>query len=186
MANDLHPDLIRLGNELEHAVSRDLAATGRRHGSRRLFGSRAAFLATVTAGVLAIGGGAAFAAVALLTPETVSRGMPGAAEIFQGTDPTCTTEDNIVFTCTLSRPPNDPLPDLSRIPEMKRPTKPIVRDYTDRKEMFADDQGNVAGGCVGEDAAGLHWTCYAGQRAVDEGIITQNLLGEHLSTPTRG
>ncbi|MDW5326463.1 hypothetical protein [Plantactinospora sp. KLBMP9567] len=186
MTNDLHPDLVRLGNELEHAVGREIAANGRGQRSRRLFGSRAAFLATVTAGVLAVGGGAAFAAVALLTPETVSRGMPGAAEIFQGTDPTCTTEDNVVFTCTLDRAPNDPLPDLSRIPEAKRPKGPMVRDFTDRKEAFTDEQGNVAGGCVGEDAAGLRWTCYAGQRAVDEGILSEGVLGEHRPTPVRG
>ncbi|GIG85616.1 hypothetical protein [Plantactinospora endophytica] len=185
MTNDLHPDLVRLGNELEHAVGREIAA-GRRSGSRRLFGSRAAFLGTITAGVLAVGGGAAFAAVALLSPDTVSRGMPGAAAIFQGTDPTCTTEDNVVFTCTLDRAPHDPLPDLSKIPEAKRPRVPIVRDFTDRKEAFTDERGNVAGGCVGEDAAGLRWTCYAGQRAVDEGILGEGLLGEHLPTPARG
>ncbi|WP_422771887.1 hypothetical protein ACN28C_01870 [Plantactinospora sp. WMMC1484] len=187
MTNDLHPDLVRLGNELEHAVSREIAAATPRRQHRRLFGSRTAFLAAVTAGVLAVGGGAAAAAVALLAPETVARGMPGAATIFEGTDPTCTTDDGVVFTCTLDRAPEDPMEiDISTIPEAKRPTTPRVPDFEDRKEFFVDEQGNVAGGCVGVDTAGLRWTCYAGQRAVDEGVIVQDMLGQHLPTPARG
>ncbi|MDG4791798.1 hypothetical protein O7626_38960 [Micromonospora sp. WMMD1102] len=188
MTNDLHPDLVRLGNELEHAVSREIAASApRREYRRRLFGSRTAFLAAVTVGALAVGGGAAAAAVALLTPDTVARGMPGSAVIFEGTDPTCTTEDSVVFTCELSRAPQDDVrTDLSKIPEAKRPTQPRVADFKGRKESFADGQRRIAGGCVGTDRAGMHWTCYAGQRAVDEGIIGQDLLGEYQPTPARG
>ncbi|TDB73420.1 hypothetical protein E1165_17215, partial [Micromonospora sp. KC723] len=69
-------------------------------------------------------------------------------------------------------------------------TKPTPQntatDHTNAKHMFVDDQGNIAGGCTGLDNTGFRWTCYAGQRAVTEGIITQNLLGQHLDAPTRG
>ena len=35
-------------------------------------------------------------------------------------------------------------------------------------ELFVDKDLNIAGGCRGQSADGLKWTCYVGQRAVDE------------------
>jgi hypothetical protein len=61
-----------------------------------------------------------------------------------------------------------------------------VDDFTGSKELFADDQSNVGGGCIGQDAAGLTWVCYAGQRAVAEEILSQDLLGQHLESPGVG
>ncbi|TDC72420.1 hypothetical protein E1193_27800, partial [Micromonospora sp. KC606] len=89
----------------EHLTAQTVA-TGK--GRRRL--SRAGLIAAITAGVVTAGAGTA-AAVAYLTEDTVARGMPGAAVIFEGTDPSCTTTDHIVFDCTLSRAPKpDTLP----------------------------------------------------------------------------
>ncbi|WP_225852047.1 hypothetical protein [Micromonospora sp. AMSO12t] len=151
---------------------------------RRL--SRAGLITAITAGVVAAGAGTA-AAVAYLTEETVASGMPGAAVIFEGTDPSCTTTDHVVFDCTLSRAPkSDVLPNPAKREKVKTAPRPAATDYTDVKHAFVDDQGNIAGGCKGVDAAGLHWVCYAGQRAVTEGVIAQRLLGEHLDSPARG
>ncbi|TDB70031.1 hypothetical protein E1165_26955, partial [Micromonospora sp. KC723] len=75
-------------------------------GRRRL--SRAGLIAAITAVVVTAGAGTA---AAYLTEDTVARGMPGAAVIFEGTDPSCTTTNHIVFDCTLSRAPkSDALP----------------------------------------------------------------------------
>ncbi|EEP72175.1 hypothetical protein MCAG_02502 [Micromonospora sp. ATCC 39149] len=151
---------------------------------RRL--SRAGLIAAITAAVVAAGAGTA-AAVAYLTEETVAKGMPGAAVIFEDTDPSCTTTDHVVFDCTLSRAPkSDVLPNPAKQKKAKPAPQPTATDFTNVKQMFVDGQGNIAGGCNGEDAAGLHWICYAGQRAVTEGIIAQDLLGQHLEAPTRG
>ena len=144
-------------------------------------------------GALAVGGGAA--AAIYLTPDEVATGMPGAAVIFTGTDPSCTTEDHVVFECTLSRPP------ISNVVEgnvgRKEPgaDQPSVDEpsgnaggegYADRKESFVDKSKKVAGGCIGQDEAGMHWLCYTGERAVEEGAIGPQLLGEYMPEPARG
>lgn len=38
----------------------------------------------------------------------------------------------------------------------------------------------VAGGCRGQDTAGLKWTCYAGQAAFGLDIIAQSFLGQYV------
>lgn len=166
--NDLSPDLTRLGDDLERAVAAqvtDTISVRRRRKTR----SRTTIAAFAAAGIVAVGAGAA-AAVSLLSADTVEQGMPGSSAIFIGTDPTCTTSDNVVFDCTLA----------------KAPTVEILDDYQGTKETFNDSEDNIAGGCIGEDPAGLRWTCYAGERAVEMDIIGPDLLGAHSEGPARG
>jgi hypothetical protein len=168
MNTTTHTDLTRIGDDLEQAVAAQIAgsiAVRRRRKQR----SRTTIAAFVTVGVVAIGGGAA-AAVSLLSSDTVEQGMPGSSVIFIGTDPTCTTKDSVEFDCTLA----------------SAPTKEVLDDYTGTKETFNDDKDNIAGGCIGQDSAGLHWTCYAGERAVEMDIIGKDLLGQHTNGPAAG
>lgn len=163
-----HTDLARIGDDLEQAVAAHIAGSivVRR---RRKHRSRTTIAAFVTTGVVVIGGGAA-AAVSLLSADTVEQGMPGSSVIFIDTDPTCTKKSSIEFDCTLG----------------KAPSKEILDDYTGTKETFTDDKDNIAGGCIGQDAAGIHWTCYAGKKAVEMDIIGPDLLGQHTNGPAAG
>ncbi len=170
MTSERTPELAQIGAELEHSIARELATSPaiptQAAPRRRRLWSRTAVATMVVGGVVAVGGTAA--AIYLTAPE-VARGIPGGAVIFEGTDPSCTTQDSVVFDCTLSRPPaNDGDP-----------------TFDGRKELFVDRHSRVAGGCVGQDAAGMHWTCYAGERAVEEDVIGPQLLGERTG-PTRG
>jgi hypothetical protein len=90
--------------------------------------------------------------------------MTETALIFAGTTAHCTTSDNVVFHCTLSDTPHGE-PGVSYV-------KGALYEYAVANV--------VAGGCRGEDAEGLTWTCYAGQAAVDHGVIGPGLLGEVL------
>jgi hypothetical protein len=189
MMND---DLRSLGDVLERAVANDIVASGNtsqiarhvppdhsnvieedpmltsiqpsrtRKRSRRI---------VVIGAVAVVGiGGAAAAAVSTMSSDEVSRGLPGGSMIFQGTNPSCTSTDNIVFQCTLA----------------SAPTQDALSDYTDSAQLFVDADLDIAGGCRGQSADGLHWTCYLGQRAVDEGILAADLLGQHEAAPGRG
>ena len=119
--------------------------------------------------VLGIGGAAAAAAVTM-SSDDVSHGLPGGSMIFQGTNPSCSSTDGVVFQCTLA----------------SAPTAEVLNDYTNAGELFVDKDLNIAGGCRGRSADGLQWTCYLGQRAVDEGILAADLLGQHEPSPGRG
>ena len=90
--------------------------------------------------------------------------------IFQGTNPSCSSSDGVVFHCTLA----------------SAPTAEVLSDYTNAAELFVDPDLNIAGGCRGQSADGLKWTCYLGQRAVDEGILSADLLGQYSPSPGRG
>jgi len=119
---------------------------------------------------LAIGGAAAATAYRLSDDE-VSKGLPGGSAIFEGTNPSCTShDDGIVFDCTLA----------------SAPTEEVLDDYTGAAELFVDANKNIAGGCRGITADGLQWTCYIGDRAVQEGILSADLLGEYAPVPGRG
>ena len=118
---------------------------------------------------LAIGGAAAATAYRLSDDE-VSKGLPGGSAIFIGTDPSCNSSDGVVFDCTLA----------------SAPTEEVLDDYTGTLEPFIDDTSHIAGGCRGITADGLQWTCYAGERAVEEGIIGPDFLGELSQGPGRG
>ncbi|VXB17043.1 hypothetical protein [Aeromicrobium sp. 9AM] len=161
-------ELTRIGDDLERAVAAQIAGSivVRR---RRKHRSRTTIAAFVTTGVVVIGGGAA-AAVSLLSSDTVEQGMPGSSVIFIDTDPTCTKKSDVEFDCTLA----------------KAPSKEILPDYKGAKETFNDADDNIAGGCIGQDSAGLHWTCYAGKKAVEMDIIGPDLLGQHTNGPAAG
>jgi hypothetical protein len=165
--NTTHTDLARIGDELEQAVADQIAGSivVRRRRKQR---SRTTIAAFVTVGVVAIGGSAA-AAVSLLSSDTVEQGMPGSSAIFIGTDPTCTTKDNVEFDCTLAKAPGN-----------------AINDFTGVKETFTDAKDNIAGGCIGQDAADMRWTCYAGERAVEMDIISRDFLGQHSEGPAVG
>lgn len=112
-----------------------------------------------------------------MSPETVERGMPAATVILAGTQPECTTTDSEVFTCTLTNPPFwDGGPILDE----------VAIDYTAMAHSFVDDDSKVAGGCRASDASGMHWTCYVGQRAVAEDIVSADFLGEFSTGPASG
>jgi hypothetical protein len=144
---------------------------------------------------LALAGTGVAAALGQLSTDEVERGMPGGSWILLGTDPTCTTADDVVYDCTLTNPPR---PEWTNITYRRidsrgdgswelGPGSPHLIDgeYNGRLELIVDDQSRVAGGCVGQDDAGMHWTCYVGERAVDEGIVGADLLGQP-SGPGRG
>jgi len=118
---------------------------------------------------LAIGGAAAATAYRLSDDE-VSKGLPGGSAIFEGTNPSCTSSDGVVFDCTLA----------------SAPTVEVLDDYTDTAELFVDANKNIAGGCRGITADGLQWTCYVGDRAVQEGILVADLLGQYAPEPGHG
>ena len=188
----MNDDLTALGEVLESAVANDIATNrntsrGARHVSpdhsnvieedpmhtsakpsrNRKRSRRIAVIGAVA--VLGIGGAAA-AAVSTMSSDEVSQGLPGGSMIFQGTNPSCTSADNIVFQCTLA----------------SAPTQEVEDDYTNSAQLFVDADLNIAGGCRGQSADGLHWTCYLGQRAVDEEILAADLLGQHEAGPGRG
>lgn len=141
----------------------DLA--GARAGSRRTRW----IVAGATGAVLALGGVAA-AAAGVFSTDTVERGMPGGSAIFEGTEPSCTTTDDVVFDCTLAH----------------APTVEVQLDYTGSAELIVDDTSHISGGCRGVDVEGLHWTCYVGERAVEEQILAEDLLGQLSLGPGHG
>ena len=151
-------DLRRLGDALSASTERDLRR-GRGRSVRR---------AALALAVIAILGTGTVAAATLLTPKQVATAMPAGAVIFDQTDPTCTVDPaGKVFHCTLGSAP--------------APDEP---DYTGSKQTLVAD-GKIAGGCIGQDVAGMHWDCYVGQDAVDMEIITKDFLGEPAG-PSRG
>lgn len=196
----MHDDLSSLGDALERAVALDIAA-GRNTSSAlrhvpadhvdviqedsmltsdhvhegdeirpRRAGRRTRRIVVISA-IAVIGvGGAAAAAVSTMSSDEVSVGLPGGSMIFQGTDPSCSTSDGVVFDCTLA----------------SAPTQEVLGDYTGAAELFVDKDLNIAGGCRGQSADGLKWTCYLGQRAVDEAILSADLLGQYSPSPGRG
>ncbi|MGZ4766603.1 MAG: hypothetical protein ACXV6M_13180 [Ilumatobacteraceae bacterium] len=196
----MNRDLTTLGDSLERAVAVDIGArrnispsprhlstdhtnvieedpmlaTNRPEGAEtarptpaRRRSRRVVVIATLA--VLGIGGAAAAAAVSM-SSDDVSHGLPGGSMIFQGTNPSCSSTDGVVFRCTLA----------------SAPTAEVLNDYTDAAELFVDTHLHIAGGCRGRSADGLEWTCYLGQRAVDEGILASDLLGQYEPTPGRG
>ncbi len=196
----MNRDLTTLGDSLERAVAIDIDARrnispSARHpltdhttvieedsmlASNQTHGAESARPATtrrrsrrvVVIGAFAILGigGAAAAAAVTMSSDDVSHGLPGGSMIFQGTKPTCSSTDGVVFQCTLA----------------SAPTAEVLNDYTGAAELFVDKDLHIAGGCRGRSADGLEWTCYLGQRAVDEGILASDLLGQYEPTPGRG
>jgi hypothetical protein len=143
--------LHELGDALAASTERDLRR-GRGRSVRRV-GLAIALVALIGTGTVA--------AANLLSPKTVAQGMPAGAVIFDQTDPTCAVDAaGRVYHCTLAKTP-----------------APESSDFTGSKEVLVV-AGKVAGGCIGQDAAGMHWDCYIGQDAVDMEIISRDFLGQ--------
>ena len=156
---DMQSDLARLGDELQTAADRSLRSARRRRLGRAGLG--VAVLTILAAGTAV--------ATGVFTPRQVAVGMPAGTFIFGGTHPTCTLDgDGITYHCTLATAPTGD-----------------SRDYRGSKEVVAIDQ-KVAGGCIGQDAAGLAWDCWIGDEAVKHEIITQDFLGEPVLGPGQG
>ncbi len=197
----MHDDLNNLGDALERAVARDIAnerntsfslrhvpaehtdvieedpmsTSNQEHKETVVMQPKRAARRTrriaVIGAIAVIGiGGAAAAAVSTMSSDEVSHGLPGGSMIFQGTNPTCSSTDGVVFDCTLA----------------SAPTQEVLNDYTNAAELFVDADLDIAGGCRGKSADGLQWTCYVGQRAVDEQILAADLLGQYSPSPGRG
>ncbi len=97
------------------------------------------------------------------TPPTTTLApvpLPAGARI-QGVSPSCTTIDSIVYDCTIPEYPAD-----GRAPDMTGYTTIIV-----------DDTSHVSGGCRSVSTDATKFTCYVGQRAIDEGIVGADSLG---------
>jgi hypothetical protein len=159
---DTNSDLVALGDDLEAAAERDLAA---RHHRRK----KVTIAATIGA-VAVVGASAAVAAAAgVFDSDEVEVGMPNGATMFQGTSPECTEiEAGVVFRCHVPGGPHE---------SVEQPS------YKGAIEVLSSPDLVVSGGCVGQDDAGTEWLCYVGQRAVDEGLIAQDFLGYHQPAP---
>lgn len=153
-----HAGLRILGEELEHAIRRDLRS--RRRAAR--------FLAVVVV-ALVVGVGAAVGGRLLSTHE-IEAGMPAGSALFGGTHPSCTVRaDGVTYACTLA----------------SLPTEETSEDWTNAKEILTLDK-HVAGGCIGQDPEGRHWDCYLGEEAVKRQILDRDLLGAYAPVPGRG
>lgn len=84
-----------------------------------------------------------------------------AGAVLQGLPASCTTIDSIEFDCTIPAYPDIVLIDMTGY------TTPIV-----------DDTSHVSGGCRATSADALRWTCFVGQRSIDEGIVAASSLGD--------
>jgi hypothetical protein len=87
--------------------------------------------------------------------------LPAGARI-QGLSPSCTTTDSLVYECTIAEFPAD-----GRAPDMTGYTTIIV-----------DDTSHVSGGCRSTSTDATTFTCYVGQRSIDEGIVGADSLGD--------
>jgi hypothetical protein len=154
------PDLARFGDQLEAAAERSLGSTRRR---RRLGQAGIGVLVlTIVAAGTAIAAG-------VFTPRQVATGMPAGTLMFGGTHPTCTIDDDgVTYHCALASVPDGGL-----------------SDYRGSKQLVAIDQ-KIAGGCIGQDAAGRHWDCWIGKDAVRHDILVEDLLGQPELEPGQG
>ncbi len=87
--------------------------------------------------------------------------LPAGARL-QGVSPSCTTTDSIVYDCTIAAYPED-----GKAPDMTGYTTIIV-----------DDTSHVSGGCRSVSVDATRFTCYVGQRAIDEDIVSAGYLGD--------
>lgn len=170
----LRADLSALGDGLEQAFTRDLAPVHPRQTWRRKVVVIPAALALSTIGV-----GVA-AAAGLFTGDQVAAGMTRNL-LFGDVTATCTTTDSVSFDCrTTTPPPGEPAP----APVSGKEPATTQNDFTGSVYPFVVGD-HVAGGCRGENSVGTHWTCYAGQAAVDQQIIGADFLGDYVAPGVR-
>jgi hypothetical protein len=158
-ALDTSADLALFGDQLEAAAARSLGSARKRQLGR----------AALAVAVLSLVAAGTAVATGLFTPRQVAVGMPAGTMIFGGTHPTCALDgDGITYHCALATAPTGE-----------------QSDYRGTKEVVAIDQ-KVAGGCIGQDKAGLAWDCWIGEEAVRHEIITNDFLGEPALGPGQG
>ena len=175
MTSSSTTDLARLGDDLERATLGHLNASRRRKRAARGAIAAIGIALLVTASASAAG---------LFTPRQVAAGLPASAVIFDGTHPTCAVDaDGATYRCVLDGAPGDDSLPVSVPPE--KVVAPTAADWTNAKEPLAID-GVIAGGCVGRSRDGLAWDCYIGTDAVDQLILTQDMLGQPMTGPSRG
>lgn len=87
--------------------------------------------------------------------------LPAGGRI-QGITPSCTTTDSIVYDCT--------------IPEY--PADGGTGDMTGFVTIIVDDTSHVSGGCRSTSVDATRFTCYVGQRAIDEETVGADYLGD--------
>ena len=94
------------------------------------------------------------------TTPTARVPLPAGA-VLQGVTPWCTTLDSIEYDCTIAA-----YPDV------------VLIDMTGYTTITVDDTSHISGGCRADSADALKWTCYIGQRAIDEGIVARDSMGD--------
>lgn len=87
--------------------------------------------------------------------------LPAGGRI-QGIAPSCTTTDSIVYDCTIPEYPAD-----GRTSNMTGFTTIVV-----------DDTSHVSGGCRSTSVDATRFTCYVGQRSIDEQVVGADYLGD--------
>lgn len=121
-------------------------------------------------GAALFAGGAAAVTSVLFSGDQVAAGLPLGSGVFAGTDPTCTPVGES-FDCILASAPT---------------VGSMEGGWRGAKFSFLDDQKRIAGGCIGADSAGLRWTCFLGERAIEMEIIDREVLGRVVPEPGRG
>lgn len=163
------------GDALVRAWRNDLAV---RVDRKRLRRPRTVVLAI--AAILAIGGGVAFAASALLkSPQAEQTGMVEASTLFRGSSPVCVSVSADAFHCTLDRPPTGET-------FYSQDGKQLLNAFLGMKQTTVDSTHHIDGGCVSDNANGLSWQCYLGPAAVSHDIISEGLLGKLSPGPAAG
>ncbi|MEN9644254.1 MAG: hypothetical protein RL238_923 [Actinomycetota bacterium] len=103
------------------------------------------------------------------TPLPVLVELPDGAT-FMGLSPLCTTAIEGIYDCTI-----DEFPVGAR-----------AADVTGYVNYIVDDTSHVSGGCRALNADGTRLTCYLGQLAVDQDIVSAGFLGDWVPGPAQG
>jgi hypothetical protein len=134
----------------------------------------------VIAAVLAVSGGVAFAASALLkSPKDEQTGMVEASTLFHDSNPVCVSVSADAFHCTLDRPPTGET-------FYSQDGTQLLDVFLGMKQATVDSTNHIDGGCVSDSADGRSWQCYLGSAAVSHDVVSEALLGEFSPSPRAG
>jgi hypothetical protein len=152
--------LIAIGDDLERAARKDLRRHTRRR--RRVIGGAAALAILLPGGALAAN---------LLSTEDVARSMPAGTKFLVGTTPKCeVVEEGVEYRCTIAGHFESEIDG-----SLKGTVEPTV-----------DASKHVNGGCRSLTDDGREWSCYVGEKAVEQQIIGKDFLGEYAPAPGVG
>lgn len=133
-------------------------------------------LAVAVIAVAFVGAGTAVAA-RLFTEQDVERYLPQGSTVFANTQPRCAAvEDGLSYRCRLARAPS----------AMSVTGPDGLPAFKGAKFATVDDESRVNGGCIALNNAGTDWACYVGARAVDAGILSDDVLGQKQADPAAG